>query len=98
MGQLCPIVQQGSPSSAAISSAVNPPYVREKILDNHHACRQVICVAAHGRFSSLSDMQVLRNQADYTTEPVSRKVAKRCLARAVEFVTYIVKDLKEYEL
>lgn len=46
----------------------------------------------------LLDMQVLRNQADYTTEPVSRKVAERWLARAVEFVTHIVKELKEYEL
>lgn len=48
-----------------------------------------------GRLKSyLTDMQEVRNKADYQTVSVSKKVAQRQLKRAVEFVRAVTQQLE----
>ncbi len=43
--------------------------------------------------SYLSDMQLVRNQADYTGEMISRKVSLKWLAKAEELLKYTEKEI-----
>jgi len=43
--------------------------------------------------SYLSDLQIVRNQADYSTKQISQKVAARMLAKAENFVTTVARRL-----
>ncbi len=43
--------------------------------------------------SYLMDMQIVRNQADYTRRQISKKIASRQLAKAKEFVEAVEKEL-----
>ncbi len=41
----------------------------------------------------LSDMQLVRNIADYTGEKISRKLASRWLSKAEEFLGFVKKEI-----
>ncbi len=43
--------------------------------------------------NNLMDMQIVRNQADYTRKQISKKIASRQLAKAKEFVETVEKEL-----
>ncbi|HEY85925.1 MAG TPA: HEPN domain-containing protein [Chloroflexi bacterium] len=43
--------------------------------------------------SYLMDMQIVRNQADYTRKQTSKKIASRQLAKAKEFVEAVEKEV-----
>mgnify|MGYP001568091704 CR=1 FL=1 len=43
--------------------------------------------------SSLSDLQLVRNKADYDSEGVSKNVASRMLAKAEKFVRTVEKEI-----
>jgi hypothetical protein len=45
--------------------------------------------------SYLYDMQIVRNQADYSGEPVSRKAASLRLAKLQELFGYIKKEISD---
>jgi hypothetical protein len=45
--------------------------------------------------SCLYDMQIIRNQADYSGESVSRKAASRCLAKLQEMFGYTEKEVSD---
>jgi len=45
--------------------------------------------------SMLYEMQIARNQADYSSEPVSRKIASRRLAKLQEMFGYIEKEISD---